>query len=161
MSQISGNASLAVTNYRAPGKSMIFLLSRTKAGPGRTVKPCQAEQLSKSRNTFLPTTYKPLFRVLRTFGSMSNILCQRNGIAVCETGPRGSHCSQPSSAANGAAPHNSASSPQPTSEVINMEAIDWQRSTFSAVNFKTLLPIMCYCLSHDNPMFSCINETMF
>ena len=36
--------------------------------------------------------------------------------------------------------------PQPTSEVINMEAIDWQRrSTFSAVNFKTLHPIMERC----------------
>ena len=33
--------------YRAPGKSMYFLLSRTQAGPGRTVKQ---EQEKISRN---------------------------------------------------------------------------------------------------------------
>ena len=34
-------------NYRAPGKSMYFLLSRTQAGPGRTV---EQEQDEISRN---------------------------------------------------------------------------------------------------------------
>ena len=35
------------TQYRAPGKSMYFMLSRTQAGPGRTVKQ---EQEGISRN---------------------------------------------------------------------------------------------------------------
>ena len=39
-----------ITQYRGGNKGLYVLLSRT-----------QAEQLSKSRNKFLATTYKPLF----------------------------------------------------------------------------------------------------
>ena len=39
-------------NYRAPGKSMYFLLSRTQAGPGRTVKQEQEETSRNHVQTF-------------------------------------------------------------------------------------------------------------
>ena len=38
--------------YRAPGKSMYFLLSRTQAGPGRTVKQEQEEISRNHVQTF-------------------------------------------------------------------------------------------------------------
>ena len=55
--------------YRAPGKSMYFLLSRTQAGPGRTVKQVQEQ--------FLATTYKlfpgALYTQMRYRGSSSKV----------------------------------------------------------------------------------------
>ena len=39
--------------YRAPGKSMYFLLSRTQAGPGRTVKQEQEEISRNHVQTFI------------------------------------------------------------------------------------------------------------
>ena len=44
--------------YRAPGKSMYFLLSRTQAGPGRTVKQEQEEISRNHVQTFIsPSVY--------------------------------------------------------------------------------------------------------
>ena len=40
------------TVYRAPGKSMYLLLSRTQAGPGRTVKQEQEEISRNHVQTF-------------------------------------------------------------------------------------------------------------
>ena len=41
-----------LSRYRAPGKSMYFLLSRTQAGPGRTVKQEEEDISSNHVQTF-------------------------------------------------------------------------------------------------------------
>ena len=52
--------------YRAPGKSMYFLLSRTQAGPGKTVKQEQEEISRNHVQTFSGCSVQRVHNVIIT-----------------------------------------------------------------------------------------------